>query len=143
MEILLLPHFGLAGGELSFFMRPEKTMQFIAVEDIGRIAAKVFADPARFHGQSLNIAGDELSGEDLARRIGAATGRPLRYRLFPEATLQASPLLARLVEMVAERKAVGEADIPALRRLHPGLLSFDQSPRHRSAASARGKAGHR
>lgn len=126
MEILLLPHFGLAEGTLSFFMRPGRPMQFIAVEDIGRIVAKVFADPAAFAGAAFDIAGDSLTGAELAERLSAATGRPIAYQLFPDAVLRDAPLLARLVELVESGPAAGGADLAALRRLHPGLLTFER-----------------
>jgi uncharacterized protein YbjT (DUF2867 family) len=39
IELLLMPDFGLAEGKLTFFIRPEQRMQFIAVEDIGQLTA--------------------------------------------------------------------------------------------------------
>lgn len=125
MEILALPAFGLDKGELTFFMEPDRTMQFIAVEDIGRIVAKVFANRVIFRNETVEIAGDRLTGIDLANKIGAATGRAISYQRFPEAVLDEVPVLARLVQLVAEGPAAGRADLPALRRLHPGLLTFD------------------
>ncbi|HEX8538135.1 MAG TPA: NmrA family NAD(P)-binding protein, partial [Cystobacter sp.] len=47
MELLLEPHFGLTQGHLHFFTRPEQPLQLISVADIGRLVARVFADPAR------------------------------------------------------------------------------------------------
>lgn len=124
MEILLLPQFGLAQGELTFFMQPRRAMQFIAVEDIGRIVAKVFVDRSGFRGKVFDIAGDALTGVDLAAGIASSTGRRLGYRRFPDAMLQEVPLLKRLVELVDEGPAAGSANIEALRGLHPALQTF-------------------
>ncbi|RKG85208.1 NmrA/HSCARG family protein [Corallococcus terminator] len=125
MEILLEPHFGLARRALQFFVRPDRTMQFIASDDIGVLVARVFAEPGRHAGTTLELAGDELTGAQLAEKIGRATHESISYARFPPEFLAQSALLRRLVELVDEGTAVGNADIPALRRLSPGLLTFD------------------
>lgn len=48
MEILLTPALGLAEGNLSFFMRQDQVIQFIAVRDIGMIVARVFGELSRY-----------------------------------------------------------------------------------------------
>ena len=53
MEILLTPGLGLSEGRMNFFMRPDQTMQFIAVRDIGRVVARIFGDAARFSGRTI------------------------------------------------------------------------------------------
>ena len=125
MELLTQPHFGITGGTLTFFLDGDQTMQWIAAEDIGAVVARVFASPERHIGTTLEIAGDELTGPELAAKIGRATNRPLAYARFPDAVLEQSSLLRRLVELVAERKATGNADIAAVRALHPGLMTMD------------------
>ena len=66
MEILTLPGMGLDKGEFTFFMQPDRSMQFIAVEDIGKIAAGIFANPTQFGAQTMEIAGDTVTGTELA-----------------------------------------------------------------------------
>ena len=46
MEMLVLPGFGLDQGQFSFFMQPDQAMQVIAVEEIGKFVAAIFADPS-------------------------------------------------------------------------------------------------
>lgn len=125
MEILLSPTFGLPQGRLTFFMRPEQAMQFIAVVDIGRIAARVFADRAAYRGRILEIAGDSATGDDLAARFGRAAGRSIRYERFPDAALRDNGVLRALAGLVDEGPLAGVANIGALREVHPGLLTFD------------------
>lgn len=125
MELLLLPDFGLGQGQLTFFMRPDQAMQFIAVEDIGRIVAKIFADRAAYRGRTVEIAGDSVTGDDLAAKFGRAANRPVAYRRFPDAVLRDNDLLRGLARLVDEGPLAGAADLDALRRLHPGLLTFD------------------
>ena len=125
MEILLEPDFGVARGELTFFMRPDQHMQFIAVQDIGALVARVFADLAMFGGRTLQLAGDSLTGEQLAASFSRALARRVSYRRFPDEVLREHDLLQRLADAVDAGPLAGSADISALRRLHPGLLTFD------------------
>lgn len=125
MELLYLPDFGLAQGTLVFFVAPDRPMQFIAVEDIGKVAARAFAEPALYQGKTLELAGDALTGNQLADKIGRATQRSISYARFPDEVLRQNATLRRLVELVDGEWAAGTADINTLRQLHPQLLTFD------------------
>jgi len=46
---------GLDRGELTFLMRPEQAMQFIAVRDIGRVVAAIFGAPERFADRTVEL----------------------------------------------------------------------------------------
>ena len=106
-------------------MRPEKTMQSIAVEDIGAFAALAFADPEKYLGRTIELSGDELTEQQTAQVFSKVIGRPVTL-----AAAGAGPTARTDEEMKAMFDFFnGEgysADIPALRRLHPGLLSFEQ-----------------
>ncbi|RKG96922.1 NmrA/HSCARG family protein [Corallococcus carmarthensis] len=137
MELLLEPHFGLRPGGLQFFVHPDQSMQFIAGEDIGVLAARVFADPRTHVGTTLELAGDSLTGNALAEKISRATGTSITYSRFPPEVLEANPLLRKLVKMIDDGWAAESADIPALRRLAPGLLTFDSWLERGGAAALR------
>lgn len=123
MEMLISPDFGVASGSLTFFMRPDQSMQFIAVRDIGVLVALVFGDRSGFRGRSLEIAGDTVTGLALAALLGNAGGRNMGYRRFPESALADNPTLLALIHLVDEGPLAGRADLDALRLLHPGLLT--------------------
>lgn len=125
MEILLAPDFGVAQGRLTFFMRPDQAMQFVAVEDIGKIVATVFADRAAYRGRTLELAGDSVTGNDLAAKFGRAANRTVSYRRFPDEALRDNDFLRRLARAVDEGPLAGAADVDGLRRMHPGLLDLD------------------
>lgn len=143
MELLLEPYFGLASRALTFFMRPERKMQFIAGEDIGALVARVFAEPHAHVGTTLELAGDALSGDELAEKIGRATGTAVSYAQFPPDVLAQSPFLRSLVDLVEAGGAVGSADIAALRRMVPGLLTFDAWLAGGGAAAVKARFGAR
>ncbi|RKN10452.1 NmrA/HSCARG family protein [Streptomyces radicis] len=126
MEILTLPGMGLDRGRLSFLMRPDQAMQFIAVRDIGRIVAAVFGSPDRYVGRTVEIAGDALTGEALAEQLTRAVGRPINYGRLPTTLLEQDEVLGRTVALVDSGRLVGNADLDALRAEFPFLLRFDR-----------------
>ncbi|MCK1797245.1 NmrA/HSCARG family protein [Streptomyces sp. XM4193] len=125
MELLVTPGTGLARGHLSFLMRPDQAMQFIAVRDIGRIVAAVFGAPGRYVGRTMEIAGDALTGSDLAEQLTRAAGRPIGYTRLPT-TPEQNEVLGRLAALVDDGRLAGNANLDALRTEFPSLLRFDQ-----------------
>ncbi|WP_185984362.1 NmrA/HSCARG family protein [Aureimonas mangrovi] len=124
MEMLVMPGFGLDEDRFTFFARPDQSMQFIAVEDIGRIVATVFAAPKRFGGQTFEIAGDQLTGRELETLFSREAGRPIAYARFSDDVLAANPFLAKLTRLLDEGPVAGHADLDALRAIEPGLTRF-------------------
>ncbi|WP_093221278.1 MULTISPECIES: NmrA/HSCARG family protein [unclassified Variovorax] len=125
MEMLLMPGFGLDQGQFNFFMRLDQPMQFIAVQDIGVIVAAVLADSARFGGATFEIASATATGADLQALFSQAAGRHIAYARFSDEVLAGNAFLRRLTELLDAGPLVGHADLPALRKLHPGLQTFE------------------
>jgi uncharacterized protein YbjT (DUF2867 family) len=69
-------------GTLDLPLPPETTLQMIAVDDIGAFAAMAFEKPGRWHGETREIAGDELSMTGIAERLSRA-GNEVRYQQVP------------------------------------------------------------
>jgi uncharacterized protein YbjT (DUF2867 family) len=115
---------GIAGGVHRHLFPAHEPMQVIALEDIAEFAALAFADPARFAGRTLELAGDEPTPVEAAAAISEATGIPVRYEEITDAEAAAvSPLLAE----TRKRWQSGDrwhADIEALRVIHPGLRTL-------------------
>lgn len=124
MEMLMMPGFGLDQGRFNFFMQSDQPMQLLAVADIGKFVAAIFADAARFGGQTLEIASDSVTGHDLQTLFTQAAGRPIAYARFPAAVLEASPFMAKLTELVEQGRLSGKAEMDALRAMNPALQSF-------------------
>ncbi|KIF66018.1 NmrA family protein [Streptomyces sp. AcH 505] len=126
MELLVTPEMGLDGGHLSFLMRPDQAMQFIAVRDIGRIVAAVFGSPDRYAGRTVEIAGDALTGNALAEHLTQAAGRTITYSRLPATLMAQDEVLAKLAALVDDGRLAGNANLDALRAEFPFLLSFDR-----------------
>lgn len=107
-------------GLLSVPLPADKPLALIATADIGAFAAHVLTRPARFAGQRIDIASDELTGPEIAAVLGAALGRELRYAEAPiEAAERYSPDLAAMFRYFG---TVGmSVDIDGLRRDYPAV----------------------
>ncbi len=125
MEMLMMPGFGLDEGRFRFFPRPEQAMQLLAVDDIGRFVAPIFADASRFSGQTFEIASDSVTGLDLETQFTRAAGRPIPYERFPETVLSQNPFLAKLTALMDEGPLAGNADLQALRQINPAMQTFE------------------
>ena len=106
-------------------LRPEKGLQIIAVEDIAVFAALAFANPNEYLGKTLELSGDELTESQIAETFSKVIGRPVTL-----AAPSASRGRASDEEMTAMFNFFNgegyDADIPALRKLHPALLTLEQ-----------------
>jgi uncharacterized protein YbjT (DUF2867 family) len=58
------------------------------VEDIGKIVAGIFADPTKFGAQTFEIAGDTVTGAELAAKFSRTAARPITYHRFPDSLLE-------------------------------------------------------
>ncbi len=104
-------------------LRPEKGVQSIAVEDIAVFAALAFANPQDFLGKTIELAGDELTESQIAETFTKVIGRPVQL-VPPTGGGFASP--EETAAMFNFFNGEGyDADIAALRQLHPGLLRFE------------------
>ena len=105
-------------------LHPQTRLQMIAVEDIGAFAALAFAHPETFLGQAVEIAGDALTPSEIAQHVERATGKTTRFVELPLEQLRSFD--AETATMYAWFNQSGyQVDIPPLRKLHPGLLTFD------------------
>ncbi|MGG8094463.1 NmrA/HSCARG family protein [Klebsiella aerogenes] len=125
MDLLVMPGFGLDEGQFHFFMQPDGAMQVLAVEDIGKIVAAIYAQPERFKGKIFEIASDVVTGLQLQELFSAAAGRLITYSRFSDAVLTANPFLQKLTALADDGRLVGHASLEEMRQLNPQLQSFE------------------
>jgi len=84
-----LIHFGMGpqraeDGSLVFNLpMGEKKLPAIAVEDIGRSAYAIFKGGPQYIGKTVGIAGEHLTGAQMASALSKALGEPVRYNAVP------------------------------------------------------------
>lgn len=111
---------GIFGSAVS----PTKPMQMIAVRDIGIFARIAWNDPLRFIGDGLELAGDELTIPDIIATIKRVTGRRFVPRIpVPAGLTKRMGDPGKMITWIADDGY--RADIPALRAIHPGMLTFE------------------
>jgi uncharacterized protein YbjT (DUF2867 family) len=98
-------------------------LQMVAVDDIGAVAAAALLDPTRLPGGSIEIAGDELSGEQIADAFGQQAGLPARFEPLPLTVLADDPDLQIMFTWFTKLPAY-QADFAATRELDPGVQAL-------------------
>ena len=116
----------ILGGTLPQPLDPDKPFQMIDADDIGVFAAMAFENPDEWIGREVDLAGDELTMPEIAGTFSRVTGRVVDYFQVPWDQFE---------EQMGEEYAVMyrwfndygyEADIAALKKEHPGLVTFEQ-----------------
>jgi uncharacterized protein YbjT (DUF2867 family) len=111
-------------GVLAFGLKPVTPLQMIAADDIGAFVTLAFHWPGKFIGTATEIGGDSLTMPQVAETRTRATGEPVRFVEIPLEQIRS--LNAEQTHMLAWFNESGSsADIPALRRLYPGLHTFE------------------
>jgi uncharacterized protein YbjT (DUF2867 family) len=109
----------------SMGVRSDKRTQLIAVDDIGAIITIVFSNRLGYLGRTLEIAGDELTESEKAETLSKVVGHHVKL-VQPQMPEGYTP---DDEEIAGARFFNGEAytaDIDAVRKIHPGLRSFEQ-----------------
>lgn len=113
----------LSGTYTGMGLRPEKGVQTIAVEDIAVFVALAFSDKKSYLGKTLELAGDELTENQTAEVFSKVIGRPVMLT-EPSGQSWAPEEEAKAAFNFFNGEGY-DADIAALRNLHPGLLTLE------------------
>jgi uncharacterized protein YbjT (DUF2867 family) len=132
-----LIHFGmgpqrLCDGRLAFTLpMGDAALPGIAAEDIGACAYAIVVGGARFVGETVSIAGEHLTGAEMAAALSDALGEEVVHNAVSPAAYRAAGFpgaddLGNMFQVKAEFEAAWRAprDVAATRALHPGLRSF-------------------
>jgi uncharacterized protein YbjT (DUF2867 family) len=109
---------GLQQGQVALPLSPSRILQQIAVENIAEFSALALERRNSFIGKRIDIASDEITGEQAAKVLSNELGRKIRYEQVPmEQICQASEDLAVMYEWF-ERIGTG-VDVAALHKQYP------------------------
>ena len=105
----------------------------IAVDDIGRSAYAIFKAGPRYVGQTVGVAGDHLTGQEMAAAMSRALGRTIAYNAVEPAVFRTFGFpgaedLGNMFQFKRDFNAqfCAARDLQKARALHPGMLTFDQ-----------------
>jgi uncharacterized protein YbjT (DUF2867 family) len=115
----------LSGTFQGFGLRPDKTIQIVATDDIGVFAELAFAKQEQFLGKTIELAGDELTEDQIADVFSKVIGRPVKA-LGPQMPQGTAPTEEQIA-MFNFFNGVGyDANIALLRTIYPGLQNLEQ-----------------
>jgi uncharacterized protein YbjT (DUF2867 family)/predicted ester cyclase len=77
----------LAEGRLTIAFKPASKLQMVAVEDTGTFATAAFNDVTRFDRQKIDLAGDELTIQEITEKISQVTGIAIKADYLSEAEI--------------------------------------------------------
>jgi uncharacterized protein YbjT (DUF2867 family) len=127
------PHRGEDGRLVLTNPMGDSALAVVAAEDIGRTAYGIFRAGARYVGRTVGLAGDHLTGVQLAETFTRVLGerveyRPLTHDQMRSAGFPGADEIGNMYQFYAEAADyfVGVRDIDLVRReLHPDLVSFE------------------
>jgi len=130
-----LERFPPSNGTLSFFLPPEVRVQMISVVDIGQFARIAFQNPQDYHQLKLEIAGDYVSGPDIAAAASRVNGHPIKSSYFPRLWMlrffsKEMYLMARFFVTTGYI-----ADLADNKKRHPTLMSVEEWMRYKGWAN--------
>lgn len=110
----------IAQGVLPLAIPGDTPLQQIARRDLGAVVAAVIADPERWIGRRVEVAGDAPTPRQMAEVIAAAAGGPVEYRHVPlDLVRRASEDMGAMFTFLTETGYT--VDIPALRADFPDV----------------------
>jgi uncharacterized protein YbjT (DUF2867 family) len=114
------------------FPMGDKKLPGIATDDIGKCAHGIFARGDELIGKRIGIAGEHLTGAQMAAALSNALGQPVRYNDVPADVFRGFgfPGAEDLGNMFQfkrdfEQAFCGARDLALTRELNPALLTFD------------------
>jgi uncharacterized protein YbjT (DUF2867 family) len=118
------------GGYEFGFPQGDTPLAALAVEDLGPFVSELFAQPARFLGQTVGAASLELRGEDYAASMSRVLQRDVRYRHIPSGEyaklgFPSAEDLASMFDLNRRFTPTRAADFTLMRELHPASRDFD------------------
>lgn len=70
-------------GKLMQATNRDTVLQYVSCEDVGKVAAKAFLDPANYLNQTITLASEELSTQQVADLFSAELDMPVEYKKLP------------------------------------------------------------
>ncbi len=101
----------------------DQRMQLASARDVGWFAAEAFERPDRYIGTAVEIAGDSVTRGEAAAILRRSGHRPVLMFTIPRFLRAKLPDDFRLMFEWIAREGF-DADIPALRKVHPTLLTL-------------------
>jgi uncharacterized protein YbjT (DUF2867 family) len=115
------------------FPMDDKKLPGIAVEDIGKSALGIFKRGREFINKTVGIAGEHLTGAEMARTLTQALGQEIKYNNVPPEVFRSFGFpgaddLGNMFQFNRDfnQHFVGARDLAFTRTLNPELQTFEE-----------------
>jgi uncharacterized protein YbjT (DUF2867 family) len=131
-ENMRSPFAGIKQGVMPGLLKPGTRTQMISTIDIGIFAAIAFENPAEWIGKRLEIAGDTMTPEQQVATIARLRGEEGKWTISVPPGWVFKLFVPKAVGTLKEflEKEGTKVDVDECRRLHPGLMTFEQWLKH-------------
>lgn len=114
------------------FPMGDKKLPGISSEDIGKCAYGIFESGKEYQGKTVSIAGEHLTGEQMAQAFTKTLGVEIQYNDVPASVYRSFGFpgaddMANMFQFKAEfeKEFCGARNIDATKKLNPELLNFN------------------
>jgi uncharacterized protein YbjT (DUF2867 family) len=126
----------ILNGTLPLPLNPQTTLQQISVKDIGAFAVLAFQNPSKWAGRTIELAGDELTLQQVAETLSRVLGRSVKYIQVPWDQFRQNAG-EEMTKMYRWFNDVGyHVDIANLRKEYPNLDILETALRQQDWAGA-------
>jgi uncharacterized protein YbjT (DUF2867 family) len=126
MENLLGIRAGIEQGTFAMPLSPQRKLQMIAVDDIGAFAAMAFEHSGSWADRAMELAGDDLTMQEIAQALSLKTGQSVRYAQTPWDAFE-KQMGKGMADMFHWFEREGyHVDLAAVRAHRPETLNFTQ-----------------
>ncbi len=129
---MLTPQRGEDGKLTLAMAMADSKLAGVASEDIGKTAYSIFKRGGELIGQTVSLAGEHLTGAEMAAAMSDVLGEEVTYVPVPFDALRAQPWpgaveMGNMFQFYAEVPEFNAArDVDLARGLNPGLQTFQQ-----------------
>lgn len=129
-ENMLLPQVKsrILKGKLVLPTLKHTVQQFISSEDVGKIATTVFSNSGKYRGITMNLAAEQMDGDELATIFSRVMGREIKFQQLPGfiTRLVMGRDLAKMFRWINNNDSCFVKDMQAFKNEFPGMLSIEE-----------------
>lgn len=127
-ENFLIPQVkkGILKGKLVQPIDRNTIQHYIAAEDIGNVAAKIFLNRNEYVGKTIPLATEQLSTQEVADTFSEVLNKKIEYKKLPVliTRLFLGKDLYKMFKWVNEKSILSKEDIHTTKKEFPGMLSL-------------------
>lgn len=129
-ENFLIPQVkkGILKGKLVQPVIRDTILQYIASEDIGKAAAKIFSDSSKYLGRTIPLATEQLTTQEVAETFTKVLNKKIEYKKLPKilTRLFLGNDLYRMFKWMDEKSVFSMVDVELTTKEFPNHVSLDR-----------------